>query len=457
METQDDRLFRLSWQDAVVRSDGGAPLLPVPFVVESGRRIRVIDLRDPGELVGPTGHVPGAVSVPFHRVASLLESPPEMPLVLVCEDGRRSSNAARALDALGRGWVAAMRGGMRTWRDLGYGVSRNPRIYDRTLETTDSASADAPALEAVDVERHLGDPGRLQWVKVAALLLHGRTACVDGRDDHGVVGTPGGDAGEFLLALGAIEAVGGPIDPAKVAPLLRSWVDTFGSFYLHSDVAALNRLILALRAHGGIPESALPLRTDPPSAWRAWFGNPPQEYRSVLLDLLVSPDHLGCGHLRLTLTTGSQYGVREELVRAFLRAFFELRWEGWLELGFVPLGGGHQEGAVLRVFVEGELWPFTKIPLISPNVGGRQAFVVHPQVTAYQRRQVAAYLQGSPILPHLSGRADALSEAMAVLGGKQASLTLSRLAAGLPIFDVTFSRGPVRVDLAGHVAGPSEL
>ena len=40
----------------------------------------------------------------------------------------------------------------------------------------------------------------------AEIARQDRLSCVDGRDDSGVMGTPGGDAGEFLLALAAVEA-----------------------------------------------------------------------------------------------------------------------------------------------------------------------------------------------------------------------------------------------------------
>jgi hypothetical protein len=56
----------------------------------------------------------------------------------------------------------------------------------------------------------------VRWVKMAALLLHGKSSCVDGRDDHGVIGTPGGDAGEFLLALTSIERVDRQAVPGRV-------------------------------------------------------------------------------------------------------------------------------------------------------------------------------------------------------------------------------------------------
>jgi hypothetical protein len=41
------------------------------------------------------------------------------------------------------------------------------------------------------IKTHIGDALNIQWLKMAAFLVHGRHSCVDGRDDSGVVGTPG--------------------------------------------------------------------------------------------------------------------------------------------------------------------------------------------------------------------------------------------------------------------------
>jgi hypothetical protein len=74
---------------------------------------------------------------------------------------------------------------------------------------------------------------------MAALLLHGKTSCVDGRDEHGVIGTPGGNAGEFLLALTSIERATGKHFPVEcMEEVLRGYLDTFGHFYVHSDTDA---------------------------------------------------------------------------------------------------------------------------------------------------------------------------------------------------------------------------
>lgn len=287
---------------------------------------------------------------------------------------------------------------------------------------------------------------------MAAFLLHGKTSCVDGRDDHGVVGTPGGDSGEFLLALGAVERVTGrPLPDAALPGLLARYVEAFGHFYLHSDVGALNRYIARMRADPRIPEAALPARTDPPQAWRRFTAGPPEAVRPFVLEHLVHPDSVGCGHLKFMLTKSEAYGVRAGLVEGFLRAYFTSRWNGLIELEFVPLGGGHREGAVVAVHLD-DVQPYTQVPLVSPNVLGLQMFVSHPEVTAYQRSLACRFLCRELDLGLKADELSALVAEQARLGAQQLGQTLGALAKGLPSYDVRFGRGgEVSVEAAGVV------
>jgi hypothetical protein len=276
-------------------------------------------------------------------------------------------------------------------------------------------------------------------VKMAAFLLHGKISCVDGRDDHGVVGTPGGDAGEFLLALGALEALAGqPIDEGALPGLLASYLDTFGHFYMHTDLAALNRFIASMRADPEIAEADLPSREAPPTAWRRFMAAPPAHVRERVIDHLIRPEHVGCGHLRLMMLDGATYGVRRALCDAFLRAFFRRRWEGAIEIEFLPLGGSHREGAVVNVHLGEEIWPFSRIPLVSPSCAGSQMFVNHPEVAAYLRRQIAAFMTQRPDLPLAPGDRERLEARMHEMARAQLSATLGALAKGLPVYDVNF-------------------
>jgi rhodanese-related sulfurtransferase len=79
---------------------------------------RVIDVRGPGEFIGPLGHIDTAQNIPLDQIpmhmADLLAEGP--PLVLVCHTDRRSAAAAEHLRRAGRTDIAILRGGMVSWR-----------------------------------------------------------------------------------------------------------------------------------------------------------------------------------------------------------------------------------------------------------------------------------------------------------------------------------------------------
>lgn len=452
---QAERMFRVNWVANLDRSPSGVPLHEPEFVARQGRGVRIVDVREPDELLGPLGHIPGCDFIPRDRAMTLRERlSPLTPVILVSRGGERASELAHALERAGMRMVAALRGGMIAWRALGFASVRDDSLLQRRdvlAEVTSEKVREPGPLTSEELEAHVGDPRSVRWVKLAAILLHGRQACVDGRDDSSVVGTPGGDAGEFMLGLGAVERVlGRPLTRAVVTKLLRRRLDTFGRFYMHTDIAAGNRFIAALRGDSRLTQAIG--TTYEALEWRQWLSEPPLEARPPLLEHFTDPQHMGCGHLRLMLQNPEQYEIRSALVLDFLRAFFSTRWAGAPEMENVVLPGGHQEGAVVNVRVEGQLHAYSWVPLLSPAYAGTQMFVNHPQVSGFLRQELAAFLGeqqdlwGEPLDP-----ARVLAE-LEGLAGRQLGATLGHLAKGLPIYDLTFLReGGTRVEAQGVV------
>lgn len=452
---QAERMFRVNWVANLDRSPSGVPLHDPEFVARQGRGVRIVDVREADELLGPLGHIPGCEWIPRNRAPSLRERlSPFTPVVLVSRGGERASELAHALESAGMRMVAALRGGMIAWRALGFASVRDDSLLQRRDVLADGAAEQAREpgpLTKAEIEAHVGDPRSVRWVKLAAILLHGRLACVDGRDDGSVVGTPGGDAGELLLGLAAVERVlGRPLTRAVVTKLLRRRLDAFGRFYMHTDIGAGNRFIASLRGDPRLTQAIG--RTYEALEWRKWLSAPPVEARPALLEHFCDPAHVGCGHLRLMLQHPEQYEVRSALVLDFLRTFMSTRWAGAPELENVVLPGGHQEGAVLDVRVEGKLHAHSWVPLLSPAYAGVQMFVNHPQVSAFLRHELAEFLaeQGDLWGQALDGAQ--LLEVLEGIAGRQMAATLGHLAKGLPIYALTFLReGGVRVESAGVV------
>lgn len=447
--SQTERMFRVNWMANVTRSPSGVPLLRPDFVAKQGRKVRLLDVRDEHELTGVLGYIHGADWVPADRASSVVERVHrDEPIVFVSAGEERSGAAALALEKAGFRFVAAMMGGIVAWRDDGYTTTRDPSILSRrdVVRAIDDLPEEPPEqVTAADIEKHVGDPLSVRWIKLPALLVRGLISCVDGRDDSGVIGSPGGDAGELLVGLRALENLTRrQLRDEDIATLLARRSDAFGRFYMHTDLDASSAAVKALRADARFSEAIAGISKG--RDWRRFWASPPPSIRHALLEHALEPAHIGCGHLRLELTKAKEYGTREALVRGVLRCFHEARWQGHPDMELVPLAGGHTERAVINVRIAGPLLPFSRIPLVSPAVGGAQVFVHHPRITSYLRKQLAAFLA---LQTDISGRQvdpDWLHEEMVRVGAIQLSQTLGALAPGLPIYDVIF-HGEDRVEV----------
>jgi rhodanese-related sulfurtransferase len=448
-----------NWETQLYRSDKGSPLLPVEFVAGQGSAVRLIDVRDPQDFIGPLGYIPGSDWIPPERLDSLPgRLGPESPLVVVSRHGERASEVARMLEGRGLRLVAAMGGGVSQWLSLGFGTTRDPAILDlcdvlRPIEPPACTLGDAHSLSIEQVEAHLGDPLSVRWIKLAALVLHAHLSCIDGRDDRGIIGTPGGDAGQFLLGLAAIEnTLGRRLDPGVIATLLERRIDTLGGFYMHTDHHALQAATESMRHDPRL--ASVVDEFDEPGEWRQFFRRPPLALREAVLEHLCQASAIGCGHLRLMHQHAADYRIRPGLVLDFLQAFYHARWEGAFRAEYELLHGRHNERAVLNTQIEGPLQPFTLIPLVSPSCSGCQMFVNHTRASEYLLNLLVDFLMlQTDLIPEFARDLQpALIEEVDALHAIHVKNSLGHLARGLPIYDVLFTnRGQVHVAFAGVV------
>jgi rhodanese-related sulfurtransferase len=83
----------------------------------------VLDVRTAEEFV--SGHVPGAVNIPYDQVASrLAEVPKDRDVVLYCRSGRRAQLAAAVLADNGYGRLGHLQGDMPAWAGEGRPVEK---------------------------------------------------------------------------------------------------------------------------------------------------------------------------------------------------------------------------------------------------------------------------------------------------------------------------------------------
>jgi hypothetical protein len=270
--------------------------------------------------------------------------------------------------------------------------------------------------------------------------------CVDGRRPRCVAGAPGGNAGLLILLLAVWEESSGPLSAERIDAVFERYLDHFGSFYLHTDRDAQERLARRLAATpdlggAGIGHDAVSTA----GGVDALVVNPAAPVRDVLLELLLEPDHVGCGHLRLLLEESAVYGVRRALAEAVLRSFFTRLWAGDARLILEVLDGEHLERGVARVRTrlrrDGAIGEHSGPTLVTacPRHGSLDLFVYHPDAVAWLQALHAVFLARIGAIP--LDRMPICIEAQRQLGQRQLDATLHRLAAGLPVFDVVVEHG----------------
>lgn len=416
-------------------SPGGVPEVRARWLAEHGCNVRIVDVREDTEA---TEIVPDAEVIPLGHLAEAARVwAREEPVVLVCRSGRRSARAVTQLESLGFNNVASMTGGMLMWNALELPTEgRSPAEPAPTIEWP----VRRDAVSAAEVHTLLAST-HVPRVRVASLLLGSSEACVDGREEGAVLGTPGGDAGELLLALSTIESLSGhrPTE-RETRELFNAYVESFGRFYMHTDEHALESLAAALRRDerfGNVPLASI-------EEVEALVRNPPTPVVDELLEYLARPSNIGCGHLKLISLHPDEYGVSTELTRQLLQVVYRKLWRRPEAVHFVVLRGEHAERAVLNVRMRNDVYAFTNVPAIPPRMHGISFFVNHPQVSTFIRAQHARFIfENASWLEGVSH--DELAAAVNERAERQLTATLEHLAARLPIFEVVFDGEVVTV------------
>lgn len=111
--------------DRAIANPAGYRDIDPASVARVASKVRIVDVREPAELIGELGHVRGIENVPLATIASASRTwDPEQELVLVCRSGGRSGRAAGYLASNGFARVMNMTGGMLSWNDAGLPIER---------------------------------------------------------------------------------------------------------------------------------------------------------------------------------------------------------------------------------------------------------------------------------------------------------------------------------------------
>jgi hypothetical protein len=293
---------------------------------------------------------------------------------------------------------------------------------------------------------------RLSWVSVEDFLKYIPPHCVDGREGCAIVGTPGGEAGEFIIMLSVVEKIASTqLSKEDVEALFKEYIEWSGHFYMHSDRHMLHRLEHALMQD---------------SEFQPYFENvegekaldeienfvrmPPTLLKDKLLTHLINTVNLGCGHIFLMRENEEEYGVRRELVDAFISEFYRSLWRGE-NIDWVVLEGEHNEKAVVNILVD-KKDAMNTVPLVVPSSFGSQVFVNHPQAfNVFMDRSYEFVAKIFGIVKSIE-KEEYLAE-VGLLSQRHVAATLHHLAKGLPVYNVYISGdSSVKIEQAGVVS-----
>lgn len=112
-----------NWGPLVITYAGLTELAP-EWVAQSRQHLHVLDVRSASEFHGDLGHIESAQLIPLEELRLRIgEVQSDLPVVVVCQTGRRSAMATVILRKAGFARCANLAGGMVRWRVLGLPTS----------------------------------------------------------------------------------------------------------------------------------------------------------------------------------------------------------------------------------------------------------------------------------------------------------------------------------------------
>ncbi len=221
----------------------------------------------------------------------------------------------------------------------------------------------------------------VRWLPLEQDAARHPLRCIDGRYTAERVGAPGGDMGEFLLLVAALEQLHQePRSPEWIDAALTALIDAFSPFHMHTDEAALERFAAAYA-----PDRAEQMSVE---EIEEVIRHPAADERERIEALLVEPDLQGCGHLNVMMHDPDGYGLDLATIQRALRVFYHRLWEGSSKVDLEVLLGVHTEEAVVVVEHADETAPEGHAPaLVVDDNEGASIFVEHPRTRHEQRRR----------------------------------------------------------------------
>jgi hypothetical protein len=262
---------------------------------------------------------------------------------------------------------------------------------------------------------------------------------IDGRSKYAVMGSPGGDIGEFFLAMVAYESASmmtSRSDTGLVYQMLSQFLEDMikygkSRFTLVTDEVA----VASWTRSAEVTDALHPM-------------GPDGKDRAISTSSL--PGSIGSEHLRLMLEHPEEYeGVRPGLLKSIIESFFMIYFDpthpSQPALMLIVQKGKHKEKGIVIVDRTGMYPEACKelTPLIVPDTGHQSYYVYHRAAAEEHRSAMAEWLmqsQGwlkSSTHPSMGNR---LFEDMRRMASKWWESTKSHIARGMPKYRVAFGK-----------------
>jgi hypothetical protein len=241
-------------------------------------------------------------------------------------------------------------------------------------------------LTQIELEDHLGEVTNIEWAHVMQHFF----ASTDSRAQERQLGTLGGDLGEFLTVLAAIEKVNtdkgdAELTKDEVITMFRKYLTVMSraKFYFDTDVSGINNF----KERCGCPQLNI---ADPPDAKKGILLNATWEAESHGDEFFAS---------LLGEDAATTYGIRTKLVHHVLEAFFTTMWDKsdvlHRRIKFVLLQGTSNPKGFMMVKTPGYCNAQLLSPMISPELCGKQMGVYHGDAAVLLRTEMAGVLSSA--------------------------------------------------------------
>ena len=121
-------------------------------LLKSDQAFAVLDVREHGEY--SLGHIPGASPLPRGELefrASRIVPWQDIPVVVYCDDGRRSEMAARTMESMGYCRVSVLAGGFNSWKESGLPVELGIKSHGKEAAERLSIETGVPELKVEEL------------------------------------------------------------------------------------------------------------------------------------------------------------------------------------------------------------------------------------------------------------------------------------------------------------------